>query len=417
MEYLVANRIGGCWHFPGVIHSFATFPCHLSEKVGHGLAFQDVINDYGNGQTGTIATADGMVGYTINANVDTISRPNTSEGARVNADGSETVEVAFDDPVRGVSLKFDRSNPGENYKVKIDGQEVNIQTLVDDGDATFETVMSGTDPPQPGTHLIADGGVTSTGSFSNDSLGFLTLNVPVESVEVFGTGGSSNNWDLIEIGIDSTSSAVVCFVGDTELQTPQGPRKVCQLEAGDRVITQTGQPRTIIATNVRHVRPIELYRETRLLPIRITAGALGGGLPEHDLLVSRQHRILIASRIARRICGQDEVLIPAFRLVGLPGIDIGRTIHPISYHHVLLDCHDIVLANGAPAETLFLSPVSATALGDELEDTLPEVQLVGDGLGMMPARPFPTGKEAKKIVAAHKRHQRPLLETRLCVSA
>ena len=43
------------------------FPATLAKKkVGHGLAFQDVINDYGNGQTGTIATADGMVGYTIN---------------------------------------------------------------------------------------------------------------------------------------------------------------------------------------------------------------------------------------------------------------------------------------------------------------------------------------------------------------
>lgn len=381
------------------------------------MAFQDVINDYGNGQTGTIETADGTVGYTVSANADTISRPNTTEGAQVTADGSETVEVAFDNPVRGVSLKFDRGNPGEIYKIKIDGEEADIQTLVDTGDATFTTVMAGSDPPQPGTHVIEDGGVTSTGSFSNDSLGFLTLNVPVESVEVFGTGGSSGNWDLIEIGVDSVSSAVVCFHADTELLTPQGPRRVCALAAGDQVIADGGRARTIIATNVRHVRPIEIYRETRYLPVRIAAGALGGGLPSRDLMVSRQHRILVASRIARRICGHDEVLIPAFRLVGLPGIEVARAIRPVSYHHVLLDGHDLVLANGAPAETLFLGPVSAAALHDGLEDTMPEVRLEGEHPAMTPARPFPTATAARKIVAAHNRHRRPLLEARLCVGA
>ena len=381
------------------------------------MAFQDVIDDYSNGRTGTIVTSDGTVGYTITSAVDTISRPNTDQGAQVNADGSETVEVAFDDPVRGVSLKFDRSNQPEVYKIRIDGQEVDIQNLIDSGDATFSTVTAGTDPPEPGTHIIEDGGVTSTGSFDNGSLGFLTLNVAVESVEVFGTGGSSSNWDLIEIGVDSVSSAVVCFVGDTEIQTPHGPRKVRELEAGDQVITQNGTVRTIVATNVRHLRAIELYRESRLLPVRIAAGALGGGLPERDLFVSRQHRILVASRIARRICGQEEVLIPAFRLVGLPGVGIARAIQPLSYHHILLDCHDIVLANGAPAETLFVGAMSAAVLRDELHDTLPEVRMAGDRPAMAPARPLQTGKNARKIVAAHIRHQRPVLETRLCVPA
>lgn len=381
------------------------------------MAFQDVIDDYGDGQTGTIVTADGTVGYSITSNVDTISRPNTHEGAQVTADGNETVEVAFDNPVEGVTLKFDRSNQPEIYKIKIDGKQVDIQDLIDSGDATFSTVMAGTDPPKPGTHIIEDGGVTSTGSFDNGSLGFLTINVPVESVEVFGTGGDSGNWDLIEVGIDSKSSAVVCFAADTELQTPQGPRRVCELEAGDQVITQTGRTRTIIATNARHVRSIELHRETRLLPIRIAAGALGVGVPERDLLVSRQHRILLASRIARRICGHDEVLIPAFRLVGLPGIEIARAIQPISYHHILLDCHDIVLANGAPAETLFMGPMTAAALRDELDDTSTEVSLAAAPTAMTPARPFVTAKAAKKIVAAHMRHQRSVLESWLCVNA
>jgi hypothetical protein len=382
------------------------------------LAFVDVINNYGNDQTGTITTADGTtVDYTITSTAATTTRPNTNLGAQVTGDGIGRVEVAFDAPVVGVTIKFDRSNQPEIYRVTINGQEVNLQDLIDSGDATFTTVIAGTNPVQTGTHIIEDGGVTSTGVPTNNSLGFLTINIPVESVGVFGTGGGAGTFDMIEIGVDSVTSGVVCFAAETELLTPDGPRKVCDLRAGDQVITHAGRTRTIIATNVRHVRPIELYRDTRLLPVRIAAGALGGGLPERDLRVSRQHRILVASRIARRICGHDAVLIPAFRLVGIPGIDIARSIEPISYHHILLDGHDIVLANGAPAETLFVGPMSLAALQDDDDDEVQEVACRADSPAMVPARPFATAKQARLIAAAHIRHGRPLLELDLCVAA
>jgi hypothetical protein len=390
------------------------------------VPFQDVIDNYGNGQTGTITTADGAtVGYIVTSTVSTQSRPNTDMGAVVSGDGNQTVEVTFDQPVEGLTIKFDRSNQPEIYRITIDGVEVDIQDLIDSGQASFTTVIVGTNPVQTGTHIIQDGGVTSTGVPTNNSLGFLTIHVPVESIGVFGTGGGSGTFDLIEIGIDSETSGVVCFAADTELLTPDGPRRVSDLKAGDRLITRTGQIRRIVATNVRHVSPIELFRDTRLLPVCIAAGALGGGLPERDLYVSRQHRILVSSRIARRICGHDEVLIPAFRLVGIPGIDIARTITPISYHHVLLEGHDIVLANGAPAETLFLGPVSTAALAEDGDGE--DCEVASDAIvpgvrqdasaPMRPARPFATARQARQIVAAHIRHGRPLLEGCLCLAA
>lgn len=383
------------------------------------MAFQDVIDDYGNGQTGTITTVDGTVGYTITSGATTTTRPNTDSGAQVSADGSQTVAVAFDAPVIGVTLKFDRSNQPEIYKIMIDGFEVDIQDLIDSGDATFTTITAGTDPVQPGTHIIQGGGVTSTGAYDNNSLGFLTLNIPLSSIEVFGTGGTAGNWDLIEIGIDSESSSVVCFGPDTELETPHGPVRVADLTEGDKVVTLSGKIRTIRGTNKRTVHPIELFRETRLRPVRIAAGALGAGLPRRDLLVSRQHRILVASRIVRRVCGHDEVLIPACHLVGLPGITVAQAIETMHYHHILLECHDIVLANGAPTETLFIGPVSSCALDDALDEAAPEIRMnhACPVMAMEPARPFVTSKKARQIVAAHQRHRRPLLETALPIDA
>lgn len=380
------------------------------------MPFQDVIDDYSNGATGTLTASNGIdtVNYTIVSNANTVTTPNTDQGARITANGQQQIEVTFDQPVNGITLSFDRSNTPEIYRIQIDGVEVNIQDLIDNGDAVFTTTNAVTG--DPGTHVVQDGGITSTGSFSNDSLGFLTLNVPVTQLTVFGSGGTGSNFDIVEIGIDSANFTVVCFAEDTDIATPDGPRQVSTLKAGDQVVTLDGETRTIVATNARHVLPLELFRETRLLPVRIAAGALGGGLPTRDLRVSRQHRILFASRIARRIFGQQEVLIPAFRLVGLPGITVDRAIGHVTYHHILLDRHDVVLANGAPAETLFVGPMSAQALQDELDDTVREV-VIDNAEPMTPARPFPTAHDAKRIVNAHIKQQRPILETRFCQPA
>ena len=59
--------------------------------------------------------------------------------------------------------------------------------------------------------------------------------------------------------------------------------------------------------------------------IRIGAGALGAGLPERDLMVSPQHRVMVRSDLARELSGQDEVLVAAKHLLAVEGIEIVGT--------------------------------------------------------------------------------------------
>ncbi|MDA9979965.1 hypothetical protein N9E38_00830 [Yoonia sp.] len=129
------------------------------------MAFTDVIDNYADGAMGTLTAVNGNIGYTVTTNATPLTTPNTDAGVRITADGRTTVEVTFDQLVTGVALSFDRSNPGEIYSILIDGQPVDIQTLIDNGDAEFTTTIAGTDPPLLGTHVIESGGVTSTGIF------------------------------------------------------------------------------------------------------------------------------------------------------------------------------------------------------------------------------------------------------------
>ena len=77
-----------------------------------------------------------------------------------------------------------------------------------------------------------------------------------------------------------------------------------------------------------------------LFPIRIRRGALGENVPQRDLLVSPDHCLFL-----------DGELIAAKLLVNGMTIVQDRAMPVVHYYHVELDYHDVLLAEGVPAES------------------------------------------------------------------
>ena len=65
----------------------------------------------------------------------------------------------------------------------------------------------------------------------------------------------------------------------------------------------------------RQMSKTDLEAHANVRPIRIKAGALGQNLPERYLTVSPQHRIVVNSKLVRRLHGEDEVLVAAKHLL------------------------------------------------------------------------------------------------------
>ena len=173
------------------------------------------------------------------------------------------------------------------------------------------------------------------------------------------------------VGIVAFEDGVIpCFASDTQLLTPFGPRRVATLRIGDRVLTVDRGPQPIRWIGKRRLFQRDLDLNPKLRPVRISAGALGLGLPQNDLLVSCQHRMLVSSKIAYRMFGVQDVLISAQKLTELPGIYVDATIKCVEYHHVLFDEHEVVYAEGAPSESLYTGREVLNAL---TEDGLEEV--------------------------------------------
>ena len=208
-------------------------------------------------------------------------------------------------------------------------------------------------------------------------------------------------------------NTITCFVRGTLIETENGPVPVEQLRAGSKILTADGSFKTLRIPMNRKLSAHEVMSNPKLAPVRISAGALGGGLPKRDLLVSRQHRMLVSSKICERMFGQSEVLISAIRLTELPGIFVEPDHGSVEYFHLLFDSHEVIIAEGAPTESFFTGPEAMKSMSrgarQEILSLFPEV---GES-GYMPEPAFqiPSGKLQKNLIARHMKNNRSLLQS------
>lgn len=153
----------------------------------------------------------------------------------------------------------------------------------------------------------------------------------------------------------------VCFLRGTLIDTPDGPRPVETLAPGDLVRDHRGRAEEVLWTGGRRLElAMGLSADyARWLPVRIARGAFGPGLPDRDLWLSQQHRVLVAAARAELLFGAPEVLVPARGLAGMAGVTLDTGCRAVDYHHILCRRHVVLRANGLPAESLYLGDMSA----------------------------------------------------------
>lgn len=207
------------------------------------------------------------------------------------------------------------------------------------------------------------------------------------------------------------SEILLCFVAGTLIDCERGAQQVETLQIGDLVMTRDNGPQPIRWIGRRKLSSDHLGAKPAHRPIRLTAGALGKGRPNRDLLISPQHRVLVQSPIAQRMFGTTEVLVSAKQLCCISGISIAEDITEVEYIHLMFDTHQIVTSNGAETESLYagkqvLSGLNAEAITEILE-IFPE--LTDKNVTQIPIRYLTTGREARGLARRHAANNKPLL--------
>ncbi|RCW85301.1 Hint domain-containing protein [Phyllobacterium bourgognense] len=133
-----------------------------------------------------------------------------------------------------------------------------------------------------------------------------------------------------------------CFLRGTSIMTPTGETPIEELGIGDLVETVRGETLAIKWIGRRLYKTSGSSWPENVMPIRVSRQALDQRTPHKDLYLSPDHALFI-----------DGVLIRVKELVNgisiVPALPAGQ--ENIEYFQIVLDTHEVILADGAPAET------------------------------------------------------------------
>ena len=266
-------------------------------------------------------------------------------GGRITIVDSEE-STAF--PITGISGTVTYSTGpmvyGENYNLLLYDPNANQYIVFSDDGPSSATFLASTDiPGLLSFHPTA----TQTGSPE-------TLPSPPLP--------NGNSIQRIADGEDSfieqfaTAGTANCFLTGTLIDTPTGSRRVEDLGIGDDILTADGRVVSVFWNAHQTLRMFQRGPHTD--PVRIVAGALGNGLPSSDLVLTADHGLMV-----------DDLLINASALVNgdsIRFVQLWEMPGRMTFHHVETEAHDVILANGVPAET-FIDYVGRAAFDNHAE--------------------------------------------------
>lgn len=250
---------------------------------------------------------------------------------------------------------------------------------------------------------------TDTATVTIDSQTSSTVGVYIDEEQ---SANAETNHTTDVVGIVAFEEGLIpCLTSGVQIEMLGDVREVQEISVGDIVLTSDNGPQPVRWIGQRKYLTRDLIKNPQLRPIRIVAGALGDNLPKRDLLVSRQHRMLVQSKIAERMFVKANVLVSAIKLTDLPGIYVDETVECVEYFHLLFDQHEVIYAEGAPTESLFTGPEVLKSISnkarEEIISIFPEVMSLD--YAPVPARYIPRGKQQKQFVARHLKNNTPCL--------
>jgi hypothetical protein len=193
-----------------------------------------------------------------------------------------------------------------------------------------------------------------TGFAATDTLDLYTVPYSASNTPVYANGTLTDGTITLDIGSGYTNQFVQsqdgsgntdityapCFAAGTRILTEHGEVPVEALSVGDRVMTLL-ENRLVTVRWIGH-RHVDCRRHPRpqdVWPVRVHAHAFGRGLPHRGLVLSPDHAVYV-----------DGVLIPVRYLVNGATVE-QQPADEVTWFHVELDHHDVLLAEGLPAES------------------------------------------------------------------
>ena len=306
---------------PGVLSGLG------SKYIDFGQITVDPGANWSLGGTDTIASGVTLslndttmtdTGTLVNNGVITLD-PSDLTVAALTGDGSVTIASGGELEVQGTI--------GSGETIVFAGTDGYL--MLDEPDAAAGSVMQLSE-----SNYIDLGGISPTSvTFNAGTLDFDGGSFPLSL-----TSGSTFE-PAFSDGNGGAELGVICFCTGARIATPSGEVPVERLAVGDMALTARGATRPIVWIGVGHALAVRGERGATT-PVIVRKGALADNVPHRDLRVTKGHSFLL-----------DGVLIPVEYLVNHRSIMWDDRAQQVTIYHIELAAHDVLLANGAPAES------------------------------------------------------------------
>ena len=206
-----------------------------------------------------------------------------------------------------------------------------------------------------GDTIMLTGVTETTSSFSggilklDETVGSATLDLP-------GTFISASNFHVAPIP-GGTEVTVACFAAGTRILTTSGEMAVETLVPGDLLMTRSGELLPARWIGHRHLDCRRHPKPDDVWPVCVRVGAFGANIPNRDLLLSPDHAVFV-----------DDVLIPIRYLINGASI-VQEQVERVTYYHVELAQHDVILAEGLPCES-YLDTGNRSAFANDGDEVM-----------------------------------------------
>jgi hypothetical protein len=160
-----------------------------------------------------------------------------------------------------------------------------------------------------------------------------------------GSNASGFNQVLQQETLTVSADVATCFLAGTRIGTERGEVAVEAIGVGERVRVVLGDAAggdglaEVIWVGQREVDCARHPKPRQVWPVRLAAGAFGPGRPHSELFLSPDHGVFV-----------NDVLIPIKHLINGSTI-VQVKVERVTYHHIELAEHDVLLAEGLPAES------------------------------------------------------------------
>ncbi|WP_158774114.1 Hint domain-containing protein [Cobetia sp. L2A1] len=181
------------------------------------------------------------------------------------------------------------------------------------------------------------------------------LSITSDNTSVLGTVGTTVNANIamtqeeadgylsgdVSLNNGENGFEFVCFAEGTMIATPEGEVAVEALKIGDLVVTASGAAVPVKWVGRQTVRPATA--KDKFQAVRIQANTFAQGTPNQDLTVTASHGMII-----------DGLVINAGALINgttITAVSARELPKEVTYYHVETENHEVIIANGAEAET------------------------------------------------------------------